>query len=97
MADSPWPVPTAEHSATLAKWPAGENAKAHKSQSTPLNAWVMYRLRFIFAADICGAWASFGGVAALLNSASTTRHLADTESIADALLYDGTLSARLGN
>ena len=52
-------------------------------------------MRFIFTADICGAWASFGGIAAQLNSVSIILHLATTESIAAALLYDSILSAHL--
>ena len=56
---------------------------------------MLYRMRFIFAADLCGAWSSFGGIAAQLNNLSLILHLATTESIAAALLYDGLLSAHL--
>ena len=49
----PWPVGTAEHTAALASWKAGKEKKKNVSrpQSMPLNAWVLYRMRFIFTAD----------------------------------------------
>ena len=56
---------------------------------------MLYRMRFIFAADLCGAWSSFGGIAAQLNNLSLILHLATTESIAAALLYDSLLSDHL--
>ena len=52
-------------------------------------------MRFILTSDICGAWSSFGGIAAQLDNLSIILHLATTESITAALLYDGLLSAHL--
>ena len=49
----PWPVGTAEHTAALASWKAGkEKKKTSRPQSLPLNAWVLYRMRFIFTAEV---------------------------------------------
>ena len=56
---------------------------------------MLYRARFIFTADICGARSSFGGLAAQLSNLSPIPHLAATESIAAALLCDSLLSAHL--
>ena len=92
---SPRPVPTAEHSAALTKRSGGKTAKTPKKQQLPLSAWMLYRPRFIFTADICGSFASFGVIAAQLNSVSIIPHLASTESIAAALVYDIPLSAHL--
>ena len=56
---------------------------------------MLYRTRFIFTADIFGAWSIFGGVSAQLNNMSPILHLATTDSIAAALLYDSILSAHM--
>ena len=109
---APWPVSSAEHTAALAKWKVGRATAGQKQsacpQSLPLNAWVLYRMRFILTAepekgmisppffrDICGAWSSFGGIAAQFNHLSIVLRLATTENIESALLYDSLLSAHL--
>ena len=56
---------------------------------------MLYRLRFIFTADLCGAWSSFGGIVAQFNNLSVILHLATTETISAALIYDSLLSAHL--
>ena len=61
----------------------------------PFPTWALYRLRFIFTADLCGAWLHFGGIAAQLSNFSILLHLAAVESIAVALAYDNILSAHL--
>ena len=52
-------------------------------------------LYFIPLRDICGAWSTFGGIAAQFNHLSIVLHLATVENIATALLYDSLLSAHL--
>ena len=99
VAAAPWPVPTAEHTNALAKWEFGRatagQAKAARPQPLPLNAWVLYRVRFMFTSDICEAWRSFGGIPAQFNNRSIISHLTSTENIDSSLLYDSLLSARL--
>ena len=86
------PAPTAEHAAALARRRADHRqaAKSTRPQSVPLNAWVLYRIRFIFTADVCGAWPSFGGLSAQLNRLSIALHIATTERY--PLLFPTTLS-----
>ena len=50
---------------------------------------------FIPLCDICGAWPTFGGIAAQFNHLSIVLRLATVENIASALLYDSLLSAHL--
>ena len=45
--------------------------------------------------DICGAWSTFGGIAAQFNHLSIVLHLATVGNISSALLYDSLLSAHL--
>ena len=70
-------------------------AKNAKPQSLPFSAWILYRIRFISTADVCGAWSSFGGLAAQLNHLSIVLHIATTETIGTALVYDSLLSSHL--
>ena len=93
---SPWPVPTSRHTAAVTRRNSGFlSAKSPKTQHLPLNAWILYRWRFIFTADVLGAWASFGGISARSNRLSIVLHLATTESIATALAYDSLLCAHI--
>lgn len=93
---APWPVPSAEHTAAASKWKANRQAaKAVNPQAVPCDAWLLYRLRFIFTADLLGTWADYGGISAHLNFISISLHIATTESIAAALIYDGLISTHL--
>ena len=92
----PWPVQSAEHTAVSTNWKAKRQAnKTTNPQSLPFNAWLLYRLRFIFTADLLGAWSGFGGLSAQLNYMSILLHLATTESMSAALIYDGLISSHL--
>lgn len=63
----------------MVKWNANRQAaKAAHPQPVPINAWVLYQMRFIFAADIRGDWNSFGGLAAQLNHLPISLHIATT-------------------
>ena len=95
-AEAPWPVDSAEHRAAIAKWNSNRQAsRSSNPQLLPLNAWLLYQLRFIFSADLCGAWSTFGGLSAQLNHLSVVLHLATTEAIGTALTYDQLLKAHL--
>ena len=88
-AEAPWPVPSAEHRTAVAKWTTNRQAsRAANPQALPLSAWLLYQMRFIFSADLCGAWSTFGGLSAQLNHLSIVLHLATTEAIGTALTYD---------
>ena len=60
-----------------------------------MNAWILYRWRFIFTSDIAGALSSFGGIAAQPDRLSIARRLSAAESIATSLAYDSLFSAHL--
>ena len=67
-----------------------------KTAQLPLNAWILYRMRFMFTADLCGDWALFGGSTAQLNNLSISTHLDATERIATSFLYGNLPPDRLG-
>ena len=95
---APWPVPSAEHTDAVVKWKANiQAATAVNPPDAPFDDWPLYSLRFIVTADLLGAWRDFGGISTHLNFISIFLHVAPTESIADALLYDGLISPHLGD
>ena len=95
-AESPLPVPSAEHRTSLAKRNSNRQAsRAENPQPFPLNARILYQMRFIFPADLCGDWATIGGLSAQLNHLSIVLHLETTEAIGAALTYDQLLKAHL--
>ena len=97
LSESPWPLPIADHSAIITRWRGIRQAgKMPKNLHLPFSDWALYRLRFIFTADICGAWSSFGGVAAQLNALSAVLNIAVTDNIQAALTYGHLLSSHLG-
>ena len=95
MAAATWPVETSDRTAAVTKSNIGRVAKTPNVAQLPLNAWLLYRARFVSAADICSACSRFGGLAAQLNNLSPIPHLATTESNEAALFYGSLLSDRL--
>ena len=81
-AGSPRPAPSAEHRTALAKRNSRrQDSRAANPQLLPLNARILYQMRFISQDDLCGAWATFGGLSDQLNQLSIVPHLATTEAI----------------
>ena len=52
-----------------------------------MQAWLLYRMRFLIAADLAGAWAGFGGLAAQLNHLAIVMNISITDSVSIALPY----------
>ena len=91
-----WPVPASAHTLAITKWSNNRQAeRAGIPQKLPFQAWPMYRLRFVAAAAICGAWAPFGGISAQMSNILFLRQLETTKNIDTAMAYDTLLSDRL--
>ena len=82
-------APESDHAAARTKWAAlwKQDKRAILPQELSIQAFTLYQLRFVFAADLCSAWAKFGGIGPQLSRLSTTLHLGVTESVAAALAY----------
>ena len=94
--ESPWPAPSADRRADLAMWNSNRQAsRAENPQSLPLNAWLLYQMRFILSTDLCGDWATFGGLSAQLDHLSISLRLSTTEDIGAALTYGQLSKAHL--
>ena len=97
LSKPPWPVASQAHSAALAKWQtsARQATRISEPQLVPFQAWLLYQLRFIMTAEVCGAWQLFGGLTAQLNHLSIVLHLSTVETMAVALSYDRLVKAFL--
>ena len=81
--------PESDHAAAKSKWP--RYSKQAKRSVLPrelsIRAFTLYRVRFIFAADLCEAWSKFGGLAPHLSHISTALYVGIAESVGTALSY----------
>ena len=50
-------------------------------------AWTLYRLRFIVSAEVCAAWALYGGIIDQVNNIGVALNLAIGENVGVALKY----------
>ena len=97
IAEVPWPAPSADRKAAMTMWSSNRQAaKAAQPQPVHVNAWVLYQMRIISEAYICGEWDSFGGIAAQLNHLSIVLHIDTTESIGIVLTYGQLLKSHMG-
>ena len=90
VAVSPWAITAREHVAAVVRWRGNSRQAKREENSTaiPMQAWLLYQLRFIIAADLAGAWSGFGGMAAQLNHLSIVMNISIVESASVALSYD---------
>ena len=57
---APWPVPSKERQSDVTRWRTSARLAKDNPSSIPMQSWILYRLRFLIAADLAGAWAAFG-------------------------------------
>ena len=96
LAKRPWAPAAADRGKAVESWAA--RMKNFKSgQQLSFQAWLLYLLRFLIAADVCKAWDTFGGLIAQLNRLGIVLNLAVTENVPTALLYDSQLRAHIAD
>ena len=83
----PWRPTGSEHKRAHETWKSRVRGFSSK-QEISLQAWLLHSIRFIFSADLCGAWATFGGLAAQLSGIAVVLAMAVTESAQTAIEYD---------
>ena len=90
ISEPPWPIASAEHSAAVAKWKSNTRVAKRElfPEALPLQAWLLYQLRFLITAELLGALATFGGLPASLAHLAIVLNLATTDSVAVAMVYD---------
>ena len=87
---APWAVTSKEHTAAVTRWRgnARQAKREGNPQSIPMQAWLLYQLGFLIAADLAGTWSGFGGLASQLNHLSIVMKISIVESASVALSYD---------
>ena len=88
------PLPSIERDAKYWRESIAHMAR-DPSQQVPLQAWILYLLRFIATGDLCNARRDFGGLSAQLPHLSIALHLGVAENAAFAIPYDPDLSNRI--
>ena len=87
-----------DHSTSFEGWK--RNIKQAKRKLLPqelsIEAWLIYHLRFLFAAEGCKAFGAFGGLCAQFNLLGVVLNLSVTEGVSIGLAYFRILSIRLG-
>ena len=86
-----------DHSNSRKRW-VSHSKQAKRSiapQELTIQCYALYQLRFLFAADLCQAFQSFGGIGPQLSHYSTVLHLSITESVGTALAYHRLVGSKL--
>ena len=86
-----------DHTTSYEGWK--KNSKQAKRKVLPqelsIQAWLMYHLRFLFAAESCRAFDAFGGLCTQFNLLGVVLNLTVTEGVALGMAYFRILSIRL--
>ena len=94
---APWLPPSHDHTAALTNWRA-QSKQARRvtlPQEVSIQAFCLYHLRFLLAAEICHAFDPFGGLAPQISHMGTVLALAVTEHIGIALAYHRVVNQKL--
>ena len=84
---APWILPSHDHAAALTNWRA-QSKQARRTalpQEVSIQAFCLYHLRFLLAAEICHAFDPFGGLVPQISHLGAILALAATEHIGVAL------------
>ena len=86
----PWPVSKNEHPASIAKRCRNTRQALREPlrRGFPIQAFILYRVRFLIAAELLGSLPTFGGIAGGINHLSIMPNIATTDAIDVALAYD---------
>ena len=69
----------------------------HSVQPLSMQQFLLYKWRFVIAADICSAWKDFGGIAARINFIALLTNMSIVDNPFVAMKYDEALNNRLAN
>ena len=95
LTEHPWLPRSAPHINALSSWKAKN--RGSRKQPIAFQMWLHHHYRFVFAAELCNAWAPFGGLAAQLNHIAVILSLATLENAAYAIRYHETLISALAD
>lgn len=79
-----------DHSARVEGWGGGEQQSGEApccAKELPVQAWLLYRLRLLWASYACKAFDDFGGICAQCNLLSAVLNLAATDGVGLGLAF----------
>ena len=86
-----------DHSTARSRW-LGYSKQSKRTvapQTLNIQAFALYHMRFLFAADLCKAWVPSGGLGPQFAHLSTVLHLSVTETVGIALAYHRLICQKL--
>ena len=91
----PWLPRITAHVNALAAWKS--KGQGVRKKAISFQMWMHHHHRFVIAADMCNAWAPFGGLAAQLNHIAVLLSLASLETAGYAIKYHELLVTALAD
>ena len=97
LTETPWMPSDSDHDNARKRWAhyAKQAKRSLEPQELTIQAFTLYHMRFLFAADLCRAFSKFGGLGPQLAHLSTVLHLGITESVGTALAYHRLIGKKL--
>ena len=96
LSHKPWMPDTADRNLAMTNWKSySKGRKTTIPLEMSIQSFLLFQLRFVFAADLCMAWSPFGGLAPQLSHLSIVLNLSVTESVGVAMLYHSALMTKL--
>ena len=90
----PWRVGNDEHDKSIDAFEK-KMKKFNTTQPLSMQQYLLYKWRFVLAADMCRAWERFGGIASQINNIAIIANISVIDNVYVAIKYDEALSARL--
>ena len=90
----PWIIATIEHERALTAF--DEKMKNSRSaQLLSMQQFLLYKWRFVIAADLCNAWKEFGGIVSQINLIGVLTNMSIAGNPFIAMKYDEALNSKL--
>ena len=97
LSENPRMPSDSDHSIARTRWVSfsKQSKRSLAPQELAIQAFALYHLRFVFAADLGQAFQTFGGLGPQLPHFSTAHHLGGKESVGEALAYHRPVAQKL--
>ena len=93
----PWAQQTQDHLSANENWKkfSRQAKRSTLPQELSIQAWLLYSIRYVIAADFCAAFVSFGGIGPQINHIGVVLSLSIAENAHVAINYDRVAKSKL--
>ena len=95
LSSAPWIPDKSDHTSAMSSWKALSKNRKPDPPECSIQSFILFQLRFVFAADLCQAWHPFGFLAPQPSIVPIVRNLEITETAGVSLSYRQALMAEL--